>query len=616
MRTRTPSRPALRLEWLEDRELLAVLLQIDYTYDTGFFKNNADARAVIERVATELGNSLNANLSAITPGGGNSWNATFYNPSTGAEVSVANPSIAANTLRIYVGGRNIPGAEGGFGGAGGYVLSGSTAWNNNTVYRGHTGYAPWGGSITFDSSENWHYGLTTSGLTGSTKTDLYTVALHEMGHLLGIGTSAQWNSGVSGSTFVGPTSAAVYGGAVPLSSDRAHWADGVTVGGTATVLDPTLPRGTRVNWTSLDAAALRDIGWGTVVSPPVTSPPVTSPPPAVSPPIVGAPVTTPGVKSTPTIAFGGGADGTLAVYKLDSGTLTATGLRLTPFPGYRGELRVAGGDYNGDGITDYAVATGSGIVGVVAVLNGKDGSFLVGPTTPFGAYSGGLYLAAGDIDRDGKSELIIVPGAGTAPTVQVTRVSAGAFQTITRFTAFDAPGWTGGLRVAAGDINGDGYDDVVVTTGSVVGFVSVVSGEALRNRAATRLVSDFAPFGALPLGLNPAVGDMDGDGKAELALGLEKGAPSFVALWSGAALSRGVTNSVVAGFLALPIDTAGVRLTIRDLNNDGKAELVAVGGGTTAAARAFTLSQAQAGGTGVATLYPPLAGGASGIYVG
>src|SRR5215207_1497427 len=142
MRKRTTpraNRPSLRLEALEAREVPAVLLQIDYTYDTGFFRNNADARAVIERVASELGNSLNANLAAITPGGSNGWTATFYNPATGAEVSIANPTIAANTLKIYVGGRVIPGDEGGFGGAGGYILSGSTAWNNATLTRGHTG---------------------------------------------------------------------------------------------------------------------------------------------------------------------------------------------------------------------------------------------------------------------------------------------------------------------------------------------------------------------------------------------------------------------------------------------------------------------------------------------
>ena len=604
---RANQRPALRLEVLETREVPAVLLQIDYTYDTGFFKNNADARALMERVATELGNGLNANLAAIAPGGGNSWTATFYNPATGAEVSIANPTIGANTLKVFVGARVIPGAEGGFGGAGGYILSGSTSWNSATLSRGHSGYAPWGGSITFDSSDNYFFGQTTAGLTTS-KVDFYTVALHEMGHLLGIGTSAQWNANISGASFVGSSARSAYGGPVPLSADRGHWADGVTVGGRATVLDPVLPRGTRVSWTSLDAAALRDLGWGTTVTSP---PPVVSPPPPATSPVVSPP---PATKKPPTVAFAGGADGTLAVYRLDGSALTATGQRFVPFPGYRGELRIAGGDFDGDGITDYAIATGPGGPAVVAVLNGKDGSFLVSPTTPFGGYTGGLYVAAGDIDRDGKSELILAAGQNAPPLVQTYRVNGG-LQVQASFVAFDAMGWRGGIRVAAGDVNRDGYDDVVVTTGSMVGAVSMYSGAALRNGSATRLVADFAPFGALPIGLNAAVGDLDGDGYAEVALGLERGAPAFVAVWSGKALSRGATDSLANVLLALPVDMFGARLTIRDFNGDGKAELVVAGGGPVGIGRAFTFEQIQSG-DGAASVYPPVLGGTSGIIVG
>jgi hypothetical protein len=615
----------LRLEWLEARELPAVTIQIDYSYDTGFFKNNADARAVIERVAAELGNSLNADLAAITPGGADHWTATFYNPATGNEVSVADPTIPANTLRVYVGGRAIPGPEGGFGGAGGYVLSGSAAFNANTLSRGYTGYAPWGGAITFDSTENWHFGQTTSGLTGTNKIDLYTVATHEMGHLLGIGASSQWTANVSGSTFAGAASRSVYGGAVPLSPDRAHWADGVTIGGAATVMDPNLPRGTRVTWTSLDAAALKDVGWGVAVSPPAAvspppppvvppavSPPVPTPPAAPPPPVVSKPV----VSNPPTVAFGGGADGTLVVYRSSGGTLTPTGQRFTPFPGYRGELRLAGGDFNGDGVTDYAVATGPGVAGFVAVLNGQDGSFLLAPTAPYGAYSGGLYVAAGDVDRDGRADLITAPGADTAPVVRVARVTGGTTQTFATFNAFDAPGWRGGVRVASGDIDGDGYADVVITTGSQVAAVSIISGKSLASGTRTRLVGDFFPYGVLPVGINAAVGDLDGDGKADLALGLEKGGLPFVAVLSGAALSRGDTRGVLGAFLALPPDTAGVKVAVRDLDGDGKAELVAAGGTTVGVARAFTFSQVQAGGAGAMTFLPPLVGGASGITVG
>ena len=539
---------------LESREVPALTIQIDYSYDTGFFTNNPAARAVIEKVASDLGNSITSNLAAITPSGSNTWNATFYNPATGSQVSVANPTIGANTIRVYVGARAITGDEAGGGAPGGETLSGTQAWVNTVLQRGHSGFSPWGGSIAFDNTESWFFGTTTSGLSSS-QVDFYSAALHEMGHVLGIGTAQQWYSDVSGSSFIGPTAEAVYGGPVPISPDHAHWADGITVGGKRTVMDPILPRGTRVTWSSLDAAALRDLGWSTVttsppVSPPptgcliaspVVSPPPVSPPaktPAVSPPPVSPPAppptyTPPSTVGNPqTVAFTGGSDGTVTIYRADGGSLYATGMKFTPFAGYRGEIRVAGGDFDGDGVTDYAVSTGMGAQSQVAILSGRDGHFILAPTAIYPGYTGGLYIAAGDIDRDGKADLIVTAGGSASPVVQLYHVSGGGIQLFFSFVAFDAPWWRGGIRIAAGDINRDGYADLVVTTGSMIGAVAIYNGADLSKGQTTLLTPIFALD--FPFGLNAAVGDMNGDGYADLALSFESGGPPVVGIWSGA----------------------------------------------------------------------------------
>src|SRR5204862_513344 len=82
---------------------------------------------------------------------------------------------------------------------------------------------------------------------------------HELVHVLGIGTAPQWTSQSHNGYFYGANADGVYGAAIPLGPDGAHWADGLTVGGQGVSLDPTLTYGTRVTWSVLDAAALRDL---------------------------------------------------------------------------------------------------------------------------------------------------------------------------------------------------------------------------------------------------------------------------------------------------------------------------------------------------------------------
>ncbi|AMV30105.1 FG-GAP repeat protein [Gemmata sp. SH-PL17] len=591
--TRTPKRAfspkaprtKFQLERLESREVPAVLIQFDYSRDLGGFFNNPEARAIMNRVASELGNSISANLAAITPGGGNTWSASFFDPATGGQTSVTNLAVGANTLQIFLGARALTGGEAGFGGFGGYSISGSQAWINTIQTRGHSGFAPWGGSITFDSTQNWHFGQTTDGLDRN-ELDFYSVATHELGHVLGIGTATQWTNLSRNGYFYGANAVALYGAPVPLAPSGGHWADGVTLGGQALSLDPTLNYGSRVNWSALDAAGLRDLGWSAPAAAPAT------------PTFTAVPV-----GSQNAVAFTGNTDGTVSLFVVSNGVLTDTGRRLTPFAGYRGALRVASGDFNGDGVTDYAFTTGAGPQAVVQLMDGRDGSIMVGQTVIFQGFTGGLFLAAADIDHDGKSELVVSADAGAGPHIQTFRVEGGGLRVQSSFFAFDNPAFRGGARVAAGDINRDGFADVVVTTGGQAeGRVAVYSGADLRNGIATRLLPDFIAFGGLWSGLNAAVGDMDGDGFAELAIAPDRG-PAHIKVWSGATLTAnaGAQASgvpLVGSFYAFaPTDPSGARLALRDTDGDGRAELVAASANRNSSyARVFTFEQMQANG--------------------
>jgi hypothetical protein len=591
-------RPALSLESLESREVPAILVQLDYSLDTGFFKNNPAARAVMQEVATELGNSISANLAALVPSGTNTWTASFFNPATGGVVNLPNVVVGANSIKVYVGARALGSNEAGVGGYGGYGISGTQAWVNRVQSRGWSGFAPWGGSIAFDTTKNWYFGLDAGGLQ-SNQVDFYSVATHELGHLLGIGTAPRWKALSSGGTFHGASAMAVYGGAVPESPEGAHWADGITVNGHAVSLDPVLNYGTRVGWSSLDAAALHDLGWVTaasVVSPPPVSPP---PPPPPPPPPMFTPV--PLGHSQP-VAMAGTGDGVVRFYTEVNGTLTPTGQQFIPFPGYRGVIRVAAGDFNGDGAQDYAFTVGAGPQAVVEILDGSDGSLMLRPTVLFPGFRGGLFIAAGDIDHDGKAELAISADAGAYPIVQTFHVSGGALHLQSSFFAFNAPLYRGGIRIAVGDINNDGFADLVAATGAgVKGAAAVYSGAALRSGTPTVLYGPFAPFVGYRGGLNPAVGDLNGDGYADLVFAPDRGAPGHIKVWSGAeVLSAGSAREVdpVASFYAFPAtNLGGARPVVRDADGDGRPDLVVVSGNpANPMTRILSYDQAVAGG--------------------
>jgi hypothetical protein len=270
----------------------AISLQFDYSLDSsGFF--TAPRRAVLEAAGSYFSTLLTDTLSAITSGGVNQFTGRIVDPGTLAEISLPGLSVPADTLIVYAGGNATLGSTLGFGGFGGFQVSGTQAFLDNARSRGETGptsgplateFAPWGGMLVFNSSLNWYADpdvTTTEAFSGH---DLYSVALHELGHVLGLGVAASWFRLVSGGVFTGSAAMAAHGGPVPLTADGNHWAEGVSSGGQEAAMDPTLLVGSRKTFTALDVAALDDIGWD--VQPPSTpmSAPVQVPlpPPAIA----------------------------------------------------------------------------------------------------------------------------------------------------------------------------------------------------------------------------------------------------------------------------------------------------------------------------------------------
>lgn len=243
-------------------------IQFDYTYDTSGFFSDAGHQSALNAAANLFESRFSDQLTAITSSGPNSFNTAFFNPGnpSGANIVNNDDSFAANVIRVYAGGFNFTDNTLGEGGPGGYSCSGIGSFCNDAIQRGQgavTGknavdVAPWGGSITFDTDTNWNFS-TASG-PSSSQYDFYSVAVHELGHLLGFGASDSFSSRIVGTNFVGPAA-----GTVALSSDKGHWADGTlsVFNGVSqeAAMTPSLANGTRKNFTNLDFAAMQDIGW-------------------------------------------------------------------------------------------------------------------------------------------------------------------------------------------------------------------------------------------------------------------------------------------------------------------------------------------------------------------
>src|SRR5207248_337231 len=77
-------------------------------------------------------------------------------------------------------------------------------------------------------------------------------------------------------------------------------------------------------------------------------------------------------------------------------------------------------------------------------------------------FTGGVYVAAGDVNRDGYADVIVGADAGGGPSVSVFSGKDGS--RLLGFFAFD-PNFTGGVRVASGDVTGDGFADIITGAG-------------------------------------------------------------------------------------------------------------------------------------------------------
>ena len=206
-------------------------------------------------------------------------------------------------------------------------------------------------------------------------------------------------------------------------------------------------------------------------------------------------------------------------------------------PSLSGGLFVAAGDVNGDGRADIITGAGPGGGPHVKVFDGRDLTVLRSFLGYGAGFTGGVRVATGDVDGDGRADLVTGPGAGAPPQVKVFDGQSGAL--VGSFLAYD-PGFAGGVFVAAGDVNRDGRADFITAPGSGAGpQVKVFDGG---GGGTVRSFFSHAP--SFTGGVRVAAGDVNRDGVADIVTVPGPGAPAQVKVFSGA------TGAVLRSFFA------------------------------------------------------------------
>jgi len=300
-----------------------------------------------------------------------------------------------------------------------------------------------------------------------------------------------------------------------------------------------------------------------------TSPPP-PPPPATSKPFA--------------VGTKGGTVGTVTMYT-PNGTFD---FATQPFgPNYKNGIRVAVGDVIGNSAPDIVAATNGGVRAKVRIIDGSSHAVLQSNLLGSTLYTGKVSVAVGDVNGDGKAEIVVGLSLG-APVIRVYGwdQTLGAFTKMTSFRAGPSTGFIGGTSVGLGDMTGDGKADLVVS--AVYG-----DGSRVRGYSGASLAPGLVPqslFTRLMLagpylnGLFLAVGDVSGDGRADLVIGTVASWNPKVKVFSGQALVENNTREKIAVFTPDGSSAkTGVRVAARDVNGDGQLEILTSSGGLVSA---------------------------------
>jgi len=193
------------------------------------------------------------------------------------------------------------------------------------------------------------------------------------------------------------------------------------------------------------------------------------------------------------------------------------------------------------------------------------------------AFRGGVNIAVADVTGDGYADVVTGAGPGGGPHVKVFDTATG--QAVYSFFAYE-DSFRGGVSVAAGFVSGSNGRADVVTAPGPGGGPLVRDFNGVSGRLAREWLAYDAGFRG---GMSVAVGELTGDGQADIVTGAGAGGGPHVKVFDGATVSYGLFSDLpvltVRQFSAYdPAFRGGVRVAAAELTGDAYAEILTAPG--------------------------------------
>lgn len=244
-------------------------------------------------------------------------------------------------------------------------------------------------------------------------------------------------------------------------------------------------------------------------------------------------------------------------------------------PSFTGGVRVAMADVTGDGVADVIAGTGPGVTARINIFDGVLRQIIRSIQAFEEAFTGGVFVAAGDVNGDRVADYVITPDQFGGPRARVFDGPSGS--QFADFFGIEDVNFRGGVRPALADLNGDLLADLLLGAGfgggpRVAGF----DGSSLAE-SPQKLFADFFAFeSSLRNGTYLTAADTDGDGFGDILAGAGPGGAPRVFILSGQALTRENRLVPIGNFFAGNLDSInGVRITAKDFDGDTNAEILA-----------------------------------------